>query len=167
VPLEITEALLTVAQIAVGLAGFSAVLVALSGDPHRWTALDSFRIKGMLSLSFGALFLSLVPFVLAFLSFAEATRWRASLGLLSLFSVVGVVITFGQFRRLSTPERAALHPPLVYANEVSLSLLALLEVAAALGLIGCAPGIFFLGVVALLALSAFTIVRFLFARPAA
>jgi hypothetical protein len=165
--MEITEALLAVAQIALGLAGFSAVLVALSGEPNRWTPLDSFRITGMLTLSFGALFLSLAPLVLGFFSVSESVLWRVSAALLALFNFGGGMTTFGRFRRLSLSDRMALNPSLVYANQVVLSLLALLQVAAAAGFVGATPGVVFLGLVALLGFAAFMVVRFLFARPAA
>src|SRR5262245_1887437 len=165
--MEIREALLAVAQIALGLAGFSAVLVALSGEPTRWTPLDSFRITGMLTLSFGALFLSLVPLVLGFLSVSESRLWRASAAFLALFILGSGTAMFGRFRRLSQSDRAALNPSLVYVNQVVLSVLAFLQVAAAVGLVSATPGVFFLGLVALIGFAAFMVVRFLFARPAA
>jgi hypothetical protein len=71
--LDIAEALLTLSQVAVGLAGFSSVLVALGGEPNKWAPIDAFRIVAMLSSSFGALFLSLVPFVLHFVGIGEST----------------------------------------------------------------------------------------------
>jgi hypothetical protein len=165
--MDVSEALLAIAQIALGLAGFSAVLVALSGEPTRWTPLDSFRISGMLTLSFGALFLSLAPFVLGFLSVSESATWRISAGAIALFTFGASTMAFSRFRRLSPTDRTTLNPQLVYANQIVLSLVALLEVAAAGGLVGAVSGVFFLGLVSLLGLAAFTVVRFLFARPAA
>ena len=66
--IDVANALLTFAQLAIGLAGFSAILVALSGKPHQWTPVDAFRIRNILAFTFQSVFLSLVPFVLAFFS---------------------------------------------------------------------------------------------------
>jgi acyl-homoserine lactone acylase PvdQ len=165
--MDISEALLTIAQIALGLAGFSAVLVALSGEPSRWTPLDSFRITGMLALSFGALFLSLIPFVLGSFSVSESTIWRISAGVTGFFMFGAGTMAHRRFRRLSPPDRAALNPKLAYANQVALSSLGLLAVASAAGLVGASAGVFFLGLVALLAFAAYMVVRFLIVRPSA
>jgi hypothetical protein len=164
---DVSEALSTIAQIALGLAGFSAILIALSGEPSRWTPVDSFRITGMLAYSFGALFLSLVPFVLGSFSVSESTAWRLSSSLTGIFLLGGSAIALGRFRRLSPPDRAALNPHVAYANQGTLSFIGLLELAAAAGLVGPSAGFFILGLVALLGFAAYIVARFLFARPAA
>jgi hypothetical protein len=43
----------------------------------------------------------------------------------------------------------------------------LFEVVAALGIVGTAPGVFFTGLLLLLGVAVFLVVRFLFARPSA
>jgi len=81
---DIASTLLTFSQVAIGLAGFSAILVALSGKPHQWTAVDAFRIRNILAFSFESVFLSLVPFVLTFFSLRSGrsrsgySRWPPS-----------------------------------------------------------------------------------------
>jgi len=78
--MDIATALLTLSQIALGLAGFSSVLVALSGKPEGWLPIDSFRIVAMLWTSFIALFLSLAPFVLHVLGVGATVIWRLCTG---------------------------------------------------------------------------------------
>ena len=161
------EVLSTLAQIALGLAGFSAVLIALSGEPSRWTAVDSFRITGMLAYSFGALFLSLIPFVLGSFSIPESTAWRVASGFAGFFLLGGSALALRRFRRLSTQDRVALGSRTAYANQGVLSLIGLLELGAAVGLVKPSAGFFILGLVVLLGFAAYIVARFLFARPAA
>jgi len=97
--MDIGNALLTFSQLALGLAGFSAILVALSGRPHLWTPVDSFRIKNMLTFAFEAVFLSLVPFMLAFFAISESVLWRISLVVLAAATSGGTLLVLGRFSR--------------------------------------------------------------------
>jgi hypothetical protein len=98
--IDVANALLTFAQVAIGLAGFSAILVALSGKPDQWTPVDAFRIRNILAFTFQSVFLSLMPFVLAFLSLPESNVWQVSLLILAI-ATLGSVLLVAQ-RCLST-----------------------------------------------------------------
>lgn len=163
--MDIGNALLTFSQLALGLAGFSAILVALSGTPHLWTPVDSFRIKNMLTFSFEAVFLSLVPFVLAFFAIPESASWRISLVVLAASTSGGLLLILSRYGQLSQSERSVLRPLLVYGNVAILCAAVLFEVVAALGIVGTARGVFFVGLLVLLGDAVFLVVRFLFARP--
>ena len=155
------------AQIALGLAGFSAILVALSGSPHEWKPVDAYRIKNMLTFCFQAIFLALVPALLTLLSVPEPELWRISLIVLAATTFGSALFAFSNFRRLSQPDRAVLRQPLVYSLVTLLLIASLFEVAATLSNLAPAPGAFFAGLLVLLGLSVFLVIRFLFARPAA
>ena len=165
--IDVINILLGFAQIALGLAGFSAILVALSGSPHEWTPVDAFRIKNMLAFCFQAIFLALAPVLLTLLSVAEPDMWRISLIILSTATFGSAVFAFCNFRRLSQPDRAVLRQPLVYSLITLLLFASLLEMATALSNFAPAPGAFFAGLLVLLGLSVFLVIRFLFVRPAA
>jgi hypothetical protein len=158
--------LLTVAQIAIGLAGFSAILVALSGKPHQWTAVDAFRIRNILAFTFQSVFLSLVPFVLAFFSLPQPALWQVSLLILAAATLGDVLLTIGGVYRLSPAERAVLKTLVVSTVIISLCAMAAVELLAAFALVRPAPAVFFLGVLVLLGVSTVLVARFLFARPA-
>jgi len=164
--IDVANALLALAQVAVGVAGFSAILIALSGKPHQWTPVDAFRIRNILALSFQSVFLSLVPFVLAFFSLPEPTVWRVSLLILAIGSLGGVVLVLTGVYRLSSSERAVLKTLVVSSVAAVLCVMAAAELLAAFGIVRPASGVFFLGVVALLGVSTVLVARFLFARPA-
>ena len=164
--IDVANALLTLAQVAIGLAGFSAILVALSGKPHLWTPVDAFRIRNILAFSFQSVFLSLVPFVLAFFSLPEPTVWKASLLILAMATLAGVLLVLSGVYRLSPSERAVLNAVVVSTVVAVLCLMAAVELLAVFALVRPAPAVFFLGLVVLLGISTVLMARFLFARPA-
>jgi hypothetical protein len=164
--IDVANALLTLAQVAIGLAGFSAILVALSGKPHQWTPVDSFRIRNILAFTFQSVFLSLVPFVLAFFSLREATVWHVSLLILALATVGDVVLVLSGVYRLPRPDRAVLKATVVSAVTALLCAVAAVELLAAFAIVRTPAGVFFLGLVVLLGVSTVLVARFLFARPA-
>jgi hypothetical protein len=121
----------------------------------------------MLTFAFEAVFLSLVPFVLAFFAISESVLWRISLVVLATATSGGTLLVLGRFNRLTQSERAVLRPSLVYGNVATLCAASVFEVVAALGIVGTAPGVFFTGLLILLGEAVFLVVRFLFARPSA
>jgi len=157
---------LTFAEVAIGLAGFSAILVALSGKPHQWTPVDAFRIRNILALSFQSVFLSLTPFVLAFFSLPVSTVWRVSLVVLAIGTLGGVLLVLSGVYRLSRSERAVLNAVVVSTVVAILSVMAAVELLAVFDIVRPASGVFFLGLVVLLGVSTVLVARFLFARPA-
>lgn len=164
--IDVASALLTLAQVAIGLAGFSAILVALSGKPHQWTPVDAFRIRNILALSFQTVFLSLIPFVLAFFSLPESTVWKVSLLIIAIATWGGVLLVLSGVYRLSRPERGVLNAVVVSTVTAILFTMGVVELLAAFGSVRPAPGVFFLGLIVLLGISTVLVARFLFARPA-
>jgi len=165
--MDIATALLTLSQIALGLAGFSSVLVALSGKPEGWLPIDSFRIVAMLWTSFFALFLSLAPFVLHFLGVGAPLLWRLCAGLIGVLTLAAVAGTTRRILRLGRPDRQVLGRSVVAAVQSLVLIVGLCELAAAFGWLAPPDGIYFAGIVTYMSLAAFLIVRFLFARPPA
>jgi hypothetical protein len=164
--IDVANALLTFAQVAIGLAGFSAILVALSGKPHQWTPVDAFRIRNILAFSFQSVFLALTPFVLAFFSLPERAVWQISLLILATATLGSVLLVLSGVYRLSPSERAVLKAVVVSTVVAILCLMAAVELLAAFGIVRPASGVFFLGLVVLLGISTVLVARFLFARPA-
>ena len=163
--MDISSALLALAQVAVGLIGFSSVLIALSGEPSNWSALDKYRITGMLANSICLLLLSLLPFLLSFLGVEDQCVWRSAAGVLAVLLMIGMVMNFRGYLRLSDSNRGATRPRFVAAIYVVGALVLIAELAAALGLLAAPEGIYFLGLFFTLLLATYLIVRFLFARP--
>lgn len=161
--MEQSESLLAVAQIALGLAGFGGVFIALgSGSPARHPA-DSYRLILLLSTALSTLVLALFPLAFHFLGIPEATLWRLSSGLLAAL-LVALIVTVYRLRRRHLDEirsgedaRAA---ALIWVLTVAALVAALLDVA---GLSGCPPGgVFLAGLLLLVALGAYLFARMLF-----
>ncbi len=83
-----TDALTAVAEISLGLAGFTGIIMALYSRDESWSQLVAVRALFLLMAGFGALLLSLLPFALHFLGLAESAIWRAS-------SVAMLILGFG------------------------------------------------------------------------
>ena len=164
--IDVANTLLTFAQVAIGLAGFSAILVALSGKPHQWTPVDAFRIRNILAFSFQSVFLSLTPFVLGFFSLSEPTVWQVSLLILAIATLGSVLLVLGGVYRLPPSARAVLNVLVVSTVTAILCFMAAVELLAAFGIVRPGSGVFFLGLVVLLGISTVLVARFLFARPA-
>jgi hypothetical protein len=164
--IDVASALLTLAQVAIGVAGFSAILVALSGKPHLWTPVDAFRIRNILALSFQTVFLSLVPFVLALFSLPESTVWKVSLLILALATLAGVLLVLSGVYRLSPAERAVLKATVIATVVAVLFFMAAVELLAVFGVVRPQSAVFFIGLLVLLGVSTVLVARFLFARPA-
>ena len=56
------EALSLIAEVALGIVGFSAVLIGLSRSADGFSEADDFRIQLLSFSGFGALFAALLPF---------------------------------------------------------------------------------------------------------
>lgn len=96
----------TVAEIAIGLAGFSGLVVALRHDKGPLSEIQKFRMGVLFGMAFGALFLSLVPHVLAALGLRDGLLWSyASLAMVA-WSLIFVYLWISHSRRIarSVPE---------------------------------------------------------------
>jgi uncharacterized membrane protein YbhN (UPF0104 family) len=115
----------TIAQIAIGLAGFTGVIVSFATQPERWTAVDRARLYLMLASSIAVLFLALLPLALAALGLQPAMLWRVSSAALLLASVAVVVGFASRLRGLDLRRRRefapAIYLPLVTGTLANLA----------------------------------------------
>lgn len=160
------EAFGLLAEIAVGLAGFSGVAVIVGRGPGRWSAGDAARIRLLLGAAFGALFPALVPIGLASAGLPDAVSVQAGAGVLLVALTLWGVTASRSFWRLPPEERSVFDPRIYRLLRVLvIGAQAALGVAAA-GLAGRATGaVLFFGVFLLLGYSAFGFVRLMFVRP--
>ena len=84
------DELLTIAEIAVGLAGFSGVIAAFTrrGD---LSAADRLRFVSLFVTAFAALVLAFVPIALAYGGFQAENLWRLSSLIMVFTSLTGIV----------------------------------------------------------------------------
>jgi hypothetical protein len=84
------EALLAIAQIALGLAGFGGVFVAVGGRTTPRSPADVYRLVMLQSTAFSTLVLSLLPVAFMGLGASEDATWRFCSALLAVL-LVGVL----------------------------------------------------------------------------
>ena len=85
------HALQLIAEIALGILGFSAILIALSRKSDGFSAPDNFRIQLLSYSSIGAMFCALIPFAV-FGNIHNETSWLIVNWILCLYSVLGLYI---------------------------------------------------------------------------
>lgn len=73
--MNIPGVLQTTAEVGIGLAGFSGLLVALRKSSGPLSGVQKYRMRILFALSFGALFLSLMPEMLLNLEVNENNLW--------------------------------------------------------------------------------------------
>jgi hypothetical protein len=163
--------LLAIAQIAVTLAGFSGLVVAIRGaPPAAWHARDIWSLTWMFGTSFGALFLSLLPLLLASFHLGDELIWTCASFVMSIFVIlfsIAMMIWGHRLTKEGHPPRVRFFPT---AARLLLVICGVLAGAAAVGLFPQARiGLFILGLVACLIVSALALVVFLvvLARAAA
>lgn len=88
--MDIFNTLPVIAEISIAFAGFSGLIVALRRNPGPLTPVHKYRLQVLLSLSFGALFLSFCPVLLRAFEFGESPIWGVSSTALMLYSVLFV-----------------------------------------------------------------------------
>lgn len=155
--------LLAIAQIAVTLAGFSGLVVAIRGAPSSaWHPRDIWSLSWMFGTSLGALFMALLPLLFAFFRLRDGLVWTlASLAMCAFMIVFGVAMALSG-RRLT---RLGHRPRVRYFPMAATFLLLICGCLSGLGGTGIFPhmtiGFFAFGLIACLLVSALSLVVFL------
>ena len=82
------QSLQVIAEISIAFAGFIGLIVALRRNVGPLTEVQKFRLRILLSLAFGALFLALLPELLQHLGAGPENIWRLACTAALLFSLV-------------------------------------------------------------------------------
>ena len=102
--MDTASLLLSVSQLGVGLAGFSAVIVTLNPRPIKeWDTTDRLNLRVLVQVSFVVLFFSLFPLVLG-ISLSDEKVWLYGLWLYGVLHLIDV----SSFLLKMTPETPAI-----------------------------------------------------------
>lgn len=162
--MEQDEALLAIAQIALGLAGFGGLFVAMNqaGARNRQPA-DTYRLVLLLTTALSTLLLSLLPVTLYSLGVTGDALWRISSALLG--GTLGtLLVVFHRWRIRYREEIREGEAPIVAALLFAIAGIVLVaELLTAAGAIGMRPdGVFLTGLVFLVAFGSYLFARMLF-----
>jgi hypothetical protein len=89
--MHIPQSLQTIAEISIAFAGFSGLIVALRKTVGPLTELEKYRLQILLTLAFGAMFLSFLPEVLESLGIGEHDTWVYGGSALCIYSTIFLV----------------------------------------------------------------------------
>ncbi|MEJ2371434.1 MAG: hypothetical protein P8Y07_11385 [Gemmatimonadales bacterium] len=156
----------TIAEIAVGLAGFSGLALVLGRRQDRLTSVEKYRLILLLTPSLLALFLAVAPLALLETGIRPPVLWRAASGVQALICV-GLVVGFAPWTgRVMREAPEIFHWPqftLVAGGYVVNGLLQGLHAAGFFG--SQNAGIYLVGLVFLLLHAGHQFVRILLVRP--
>jgi hypothetical protein len=109
------DVLITTAEVAIGLAGFSGIVAAVIGSRAsvRWSPIQKLRLTELLRTSFGAVVFSLFPLILLSAGVSNSTSWLVAS--LTWLGYIGVAIALQVPRyRAIWPEAHAETPRTIY-----------------------------------------------------
>jgi uncharacterized membrane protein YecN with MAPEG domain len=159
-----SEVLLAVAQVALGLAGFGGVFVALSREEHgERRPANAYRMVLLQSSALSTLLLSLLPLGFESLGLADAAIWALSSALMALLVGTISLVAIRLRRRHGEEIRAGEQRQVAILTGVTAFLTVAAQLANALGLFGArAFGVFLCGLIYLVAFGSYLFARMLF-----
>lgn len=86
-----SDVLILIAELALGYAGFMAIFLIFARRGGHFNVADAFRIRSIISVSFLALFGSLLPLLLDSFGFEGASLWSMSSAVIALAGMAIVV----------------------------------------------------------------------------
>lgn len=84
----IPDSFQTIAEISIAFAGFTGLIVALRRNDGPLGEVQKYRLQILLTLAFGAMFLSLVPEMLDNIGVSDVQVWTYSCAAMSLYSAI-------------------------------------------------------------------------------
>jgi hypothetical protein len=158
------ELLLTIAQAALGIAGFSGVMSAFMKRPGKLTSVEIYRVAVLLGVSFGAMFLAFLPSALEALGSSGASLWAEASATMTAFSVVALAAFLLASWRISRQAPEIFNGWVMGATALGHAVNIVLQlVNAASDVAG--PGIFLVGLLWYLFHAALQFSRMLFVQP--
>ena len=166
--MENSEALDLIAELALGLAGFSGVVVALGSSPASWMKVDRLRLAALLAASLGALFLALGAIFFINLGIGLDQSYRISSALMAIHGAAILLTIVPKAWRIT---RNTTGLTSTYSVAVFIPAVVLLSANTVIQAASVMPdqnsnrfGIFLGGLVALLLIGTVQFVRLLFVR---
>ena len=103
------RALQVIAEVALGIVGFSAILIGLSRSKDAFSDPDNFRIQLLTFSAFGAVFCALLPFAI-FNGIENALAWKIVSWVLCIYIVIGLLVFPRRFFQLRSDGYKELFP---------------------------------------------------------
>jgi hypothetical protein len=101
------DALVGLAQVATGLVGFSALVLAVTGESTPLNAQQRFQLREMISSGLAVVALAFVPVSLSLFGVGGDWVWRSASGVHLAVMAVAYVVIGRQLARIPAPESDA------------------------------------------------------------
>lgn len=155
-----------VAEVGIGLAGFSGLIIAFRKNAGPLDEIQKFRMSLLFLLAFGATFLSFLPGLLASMAVPAKTIWFDAAASLFSYSVFLLWWWFSGSRRLAGVVPEIFNWYAFTTMAVGHVIVLVLQLGIMLGLFEArAPGLYSLGLIWYLVHAAQQFVRMLFVHP--
>ncbi len=162
----IPDSLQTIAEISIGLAGFSGLVVALRKASGPIDEIQKYRLRILFSLSFGAMFLSLLPDTLVNFGVPDERVWIDSSAAIFACSFLFIAWWIVSSRRMARIAPEIFSWAAFSTMATGHTIVLLLQLAVMLGLLETrAPGVIAFGLMWYLIHAAQQFVRMLFVQP--
>lgn len=104
--MEIPGSLQTVSEVSIAFAGFSGLIVLFRKKAGPLTDVEKYRLKVLLTLAFGAMFLAFMPELIQYFGAPAKKLWILASCILSIYSMVFLIWWIAASRQLmkSVPE---------------------------------------------------------------
>ena len=158
------DALQIIAEIALGIVGFSAILIGLSRTSDGFSSPDNFRIQLLTYSAFGSMFCAPFPFAV-FGDNSNEMSWLIILWILCLYSVIGLLIFPRRMSLLRSAGHKDIFPWQLYLFQTSiLSIIFLLSLLMITGYIANRANVYIGCLILFLIQSSVAFIRTMFVR---
>ena len=158
------RALQVIAEVALGIVGFSAILIALSRAKDGFSDPDNFRVQLLTYSAFGAMFCALIPFAI-FNKENIASSWMIMSFVLCIYSVIGLLIFPKRVVKLRADGYETLFPlKIIFLQMGMLVIIFLLSGSMILNLIENKNNVYLLCLIMFLIQSTVAFIRTMFVR---
>jgi hypothetical protein len=158
------HALQLISEIAIGIVGFSAILIALSRTSKGFSGPDNFRIQLLTYSAFGAMFGGILPFGIFNVDYAELS-WLVMCWSICLYSVIGLLIFPKRMLLLRNQGNESIFPIKIFLFQTGL--LSTIFITSGLMIVGyfqALPNIYVGCLILFLVQSAIAFIRTMFVR---
>jgi hypothetical protein len=160
------ESLSVIAELGIGLAGFSGVVVAFGQRSRELHTLDRIRVVGLLIGSLGSALGATLPILLYDVGLSDTAVWQASSTAMTCLLVGFVANSRRSLSSLSSSQRQSLHPAIWVAVMSGVALLIPVQVANVMGwIVGPSSGPYLAALYFLIVYACVQFFRLLLVRP--
>jgi hypothetical protein len=160
------ELFLTIAQTALGIAGFSGVMGAFMKRPGKLNDVETYRVGVLLGISFSAMFLAFLPLLLGSMGAMGPRLWVLASATMAAFSIIALTTFLLASWRVSRHAPEIFNPWIMGATALGHFANILLQLVSASEPGASAAGVYVAGLLWYLFHAAVQFSRMLFVQPA-